>query len=147
MKSVVWTCLVLIATTTACATAREKKQKKEDTASMPAAELIENLEEYRKSDPFTILAVRVAENTMELDVEFSGGCENHEFKLYGSTMLMKSLPPKRGILLWHNANGDSCRSIEQRTLKFNITALAYAGGEVILNLDGWKEPISYTQSK
>jgi hypothetical protein len=143
---VVLICLFLFTLTVACGTAREKNHKKENS-SIQSAELVDNIQDFREGAAVTILAVRLVENSMELDVEYSGGCETHSFRLLGSTMVLKSLPPQRGVMLFHENNGDNCRSIEQRTLKFDISALAYPGGEVILKLDGWDQNISYTPVK
>ncbi|MBK9593088.1 MAG: hypothetical protein IPO32_16855 [Crocinitomicaceae bacterium] len=134
-----------------CKVAREKRSETKGSETKdsvdPRAELVANFDAYRNSASCTILKVIIDGNTMILDVEYSGGCEEHTFKLLGSEMIQKSLPPKRGIMLWHDNKGDSCRSIVNEQLKFDISVLAYAGGEIILNLDGWATPISYTQAK
>ena len=134
-----------------CKVAREKRSETKGSETKdsgdPRAELVANFDAYRNSASCTILKVIIDGNTMILDVEYSGGCEEHEFKLLGSEMIQKSLPPKRGVMLWHDNKGDSCRSIVNEQLKFDISALAYTGGEIILNLDGWATPISYTQAK
>ncbi|MBI3134949.1 MAG: hypothetical protein HYZ14_09790 [Bacteroidetes bacterium] len=146
MKSLaILTCTLLLPAVFSCGTVREKNQKKEETSDLQKAELVDNLDAFRNSADVTILDVRVVQNSLELDVEYSGGCETHEFRLLGSTMIQKSLPPKRGVLLFHDNKGDSCRSIESQTLRFDISVLAYEGGEIILNLEGWKTPVSYTK--
>lgn len=129
-----------------CKTSSEKKNKLEET-SFPKAELIENIDSLRDSSPVNILSASIEANIITLKISYSGGCERHEFKLYGSTFIMKSLPPQRGIMLWHNSNGDSCRELVEEEIKFDISIFAYEGGEIILNLNGLKEPISYTKSK
>jgi hypothetical protein len=129
-----------------CKVAREKRAETKGTG-YPKAELVANFDAFRNSASCSILKVSIEGNTMILDVEYSGGCEEHVFKLYGSEMIQKSLPPQRGIMLWHDNKGDSCRSIVNEQLKFDISAFAYEGGEIILNLDGWATPISYTQAK
>lgn len=143
--------LILVLTTSvilfSCKTSRDRRNSGGETSQLPKAELMENPESVENHTPVSILAVRLAANTLELDVEYSGGCEEHSFRLIGSTAIQKSLPPKRGILLYHNNNGDSCRGIENKTVKFDITPLAYESGEIILVLEGWKDPISYTAVK
>jgi hypothetical protein len=94
----------------------------------------------------TITSVKLEGNILSLDVEYSGGCEDHSFEFVGSAAIMKSLPPKRVVQLVHNSNGDSCRELISETIKFDISALAVtetSGSEIILLLDGVKEPIKY----
>ncbi len=100
----------------------------------------------QESDPITINSVLLEGNTLILEVEYSGGCEDHSYDLIGSEGVMKSLPAKRSIKLIHHSNGDSCRELVSETLKFDIKALALnetTGSEIILLLDGTKESISY----
>ena len=91
--------------------------------------------------------VSVNENTLYIDVSYSGGCNTHTFRLLGSPAISKSLPPIRSIQLFHNNNGDNCKAIIHKTLAVDITELAYkkeTGSVIYLSLDGWKERITYT---
>lgn len=100
----------------------------------------------QESAATTITAVNLEGNILSLDVEYSGGCEDHTFDFIGSAMVMKSLPAKRPVKLVHNSNNDTCRELVSETIKFDIRALAItetSGSEIILLLDGVKEPISY----
>ena len=99
------------------------------------------------SDLIQITGVTISGNIMSIDVNYSGGCEEHNFQLIGSENIAKSLPPIRSIKLVHNANGDACRKLEERTLVFDISDLTYkqeAGSVIYLTLDGWKDRIEYT---
>ena len=100
-----------------------------------------------KSASTDITNVRLVGNTLFLDVAYSGGCKDHDFKLVGSPMIAKSLPPIRTIKLVHNNNDDNCRAYLMKTLEFDIRQLAYVqekGSVIHLTLDGWKERITYT---
>lgn len=99
-----------------------------------------------KSDPLTITSALINGNIMTIEIEYSGGCEEHILDLKGSFSVMKSRPAKRSIKLMHNANGDSCRKMVNQTLHFDISSFAMSktsGSEIILLLDGFKEEISY----
>jgi hypothetical protein len=99
------------------------------------------------SDLIQITAVSVKGNIMSIDVNYSGGCEEHSFQLIGSASISKSLPPIRSIKLVHNANGDACRKLEERTLEFDISELAYvqtSGSVIYLTISGWEDRIEYT---
>ncbi len=123
-----------------CKTARERKSDSKGP-DFTKAELVANFDSLRNSASFSILMVSIDRNIMTLDVEFSGGCEEHVFKLYGTEMIQKSLPPKRGIMLWHDNKGDSCRSIVSKQLKFYISAFEYSGGEITCLLDCLASPM------
>jgi len=114
-----------------------------DTSAIPESIVVDDFSAYKDGASTTITSVTIEENTMIIKVSYSGGCEKHEFTLAGSKLIQKSLPPKRGIMLYHKNNGDSCRSIVEEELHFNITNLAYDSKETMLLLEGWKTPVSY----
>ena len=100
----------------------------------------------QESAQTTISSVKLDGNILSLDIEYSGGCKDHSFEFIGSAAIMKSLPAKRAVKLVHNSNDDTCRELVSETIKFDIRALAVtetSGSEIILLLDGVKEPISY----
>ena len=75
------------------------------------------------NDPFTLISAEVLGDTLEVIVEYSGGCVEHDFRLlcYGSWM--ESMPVQVGILLSHNANNDNCDAIIRQMLRFDLTPL------------------------
>lgn len=100
----------------------------------------------QESDPVTITGATVDGNTLKIDVSYSGGCKEHIFDLVGSFAIMKSLPAQRSIKLLHNSKDDTCREFIEQTVEFDISELAYskeAGSEIILLLNGYREPITY----
>lgn len=123
-----------------------KKNTTEEVADRIAPREATLVKEIPDSDPISISNVQVNGNTLQLNVSYSGGCEEHQFDLYGNFAVMKSMPPKRAIKLVHNANGDNCRELIEKTLKFDISEFAItqtSGSEIILLLDGYKLPINY----
>lgn len=99
-----------------------------------------------ESTPITIEEAEIVGNQLVLKVSYGGGCQEHDFKLIGSEMISKSMPPIRAIKLIHNGNNDMCKALIMQTLKFDITAFAYKqekGSEIMLRLDGVKEPLRY----
>lgn len=94
-----------------------------------------------------ITDVRISGNKLFIDVAYSGGCKDHDFKVIGSAAIQKSLPPIRSIKLIHINNDDNCRAYLMKTLEVDIKALAYQqekGSVIYLNLDGWKERLTFT---
>ncbi len=96
----------------------------------------------------TINNVILKDNTLEISINYTGGCAKHEFELVGSEMISKSLPPIRSINLIHKTlDEESCKRIMFDTLYFDITNLAYqktSGSVIKLNLADWKEQLVYT---
>ena len=94
-----------------------------------------------------ITDARIIGNTLYLAVAYSGGCKDHEFKLFGASMIAKSLPPIRSMKLIHNNNDDNCRAYLLQKIEVDLRELAYQkekGSVIYLNLDGWKERLTYT---
>lgn len=99
------------------------------------------------SDPIEITAVRVEGNTMFIDMNYSGGCEDHTFEVIGSEMISKSLPPIRSVQLIHTAKGDQCKKLVEETLIVDISKLAYKqenGSMIFLLVNDLKNRIEYT---
>ncbi len=126
-------------------TSESTEQTNDEMAEKPERDIMIKAElgEFEKSDAIDINAVRVEGNKMYLEVSYSGGCAKHLFKMIGSTAIKKSLPPIRSIQLVHKGNNDVCRSIVKKTIQVDISDLAYPGGDIILQLDGWKGNIIY----
>ncbi|MFZ5554947.1 MAG: hypothetical protein ACOZCO_17685 [Bacteroidota bacterium] len=94
----------------------------------------------------TITKAEISGDILTIDVSYSGGCEEHEFKLYFNGMYMKSLPPKITLVLYHNHKGDACRSIVDKKLKFDLTPVREKGkttGEIMVKVYGLENAMSY----
>lgn len=99
---------------------------------------------YSKAlNSYTIVDADIKKDVLELKVEYSGGCEQHDFKLYFNEILMKSMPPKATLFLEHQNNNDQCESIVQKTLKFNIKKLKEKSNELYIYLVGYKKSLKY----
>jgi hypothetical protein len=94
--------------------------------------------------PFTILSAEVAGDSLEVVVRYSGGCEDHTWRLEKSAPMMKSLPPKQPILLIHGSHGDMCRALIVDTLHLELKPLR-AGpiGVTLFLLETWKPELIY----
>ena len=95
-----------------------------------------------KNDAFEVKAVSLDGDILTVLVEYSGGCEDHEFNLKFNGAIMKSLPPQANLFLEHKANGDSCRALIRQELKFNISSV-YQGEGIILHLNNYDQRIEY----
>lgn len=124
-----------------CGTSKEAAESAKEE-NVPKAELVDNLGEY-KGAAVNIQSVLIKGNLMTIHVNYSGGCEEHEFKLVGSKIITKTMPVKRGITLYHDNKGDSCRELVDEILVFDISALGIDKQEVVLMLDGHETPHPY----
>jgi hypothetical protein len=88
------------------------------------------------SDPFKLLSVEFDRNYIIFEISYIGGCGLHDFKLFGSPELSKSSPPIRQLKIYHNKNGDQCKSIVTEKFKFAISILSvnYSSDEIKLYL-------------
>jgi hypothetical protein len=76
-----------------------------------------------KGDAITINASKVVGDSLYVDVQYSGGCKTHEFKMITNGNFFKSLPPQLPLFLEHNANEDNCRALIMETLKYDLKPL------------------------
>ena len=86
----------------------------------------------------------ITDDTLTLNVSYSGGCATHEFTLIAADSFVESSPVEMDISVRHNANGDRCRSIITEDRCFNLTPIKtlyqetyqQEAGTIILRLDG-----------
>lgn len=127
-----------------CRTQKDMIEKQQTNSNIQLVAVIG--ETNLPTDMVNVTNVKVVGNKMLIDISYSGGCAEHEFKLNGSPMIAKSLPPIRAIQLIHNANGDKCKKMIMQTLEVDIKALAYnqeVGSKILLTMNGWKDRIEY----
>ena len=149
MKSTIFFIAALILFS--CSNAKKMSQKMENNSNSvnPSEIKIAILGDNNQSSlQTTINKVVLKGNILQLSIEYTGGCAQHQFDLVGNEMISKSLPPIRSINLIHKTNvEESCKRAMYDTLYFDISNFAYqkSNGSVIkLNLAGWKEQIAYT---
>jgi hypothetical protein len=95
--------------------------------------------------PFTFTEVAIEGDTLIAQVQYSGGCGNHEFEIEKVGFLMKSLPPKQPIKITHRSDGDPCRALIREELKFNVSDFrGTPDGTTVLLLENWTQHIIYS---
>ncbi len=100
-----------------------------------------------KSNPaVSVEKASIDGNILNLEVSYSGGCEDHSFELISNGMYKKSMPPQLNLYLKHTNNGDACRKLVMDTLQFNIEDAKYPGGGdlILLISDGNSEATRIT---
>lgn len=90
-------------------------------------------------------------DTLVMSVNYSGGCEKHNFTLVVSTGFDKSNPVQTKALLSHNSNNDMCEAYITEQIKVSLKSLrdVYVNrygspGTIILKLENYKNDIAYT---
>jgi hypothetical protein len=97
------------------------------------------------SDPVTIMTAEVMGDSLELVVNYGGGCRDHSFLLLSDAAWMESNPVQVGVKLSHDAKGDSCEALLSRMLRFDLMPLTIAynnayqvtSGTLRLNIRGF----------
>lgn len=125
-------------------TAKEETEKIESPTAKLAI-LSQDIAKFRDTQPYNITSVFLQDNVLQMDINYNGGCAEHEFELVGSSFITKSLPPKRIIQLYHHKSDDDCRELINETIYFDISPLAYRDSEIVLEITHYKDVIKYTR--
>jgi hypothetical protein len=88
----------------------------------------------------------IMEDTISLNVTYSGGCKEHCFSLYMSpAAFLESYPVQANLYLRHNSNGDDCEAFIYKTVSFNLRpvselykSLYGSYDEIIINVFEYK---------
>lgn len=112
--------------------------------SAKKAILSQDIGKFRNTEPYSILDIELNANILQLNITYNGGCTDHEFELVGSSFITKSMPPKRLIQLYHHKSNDDCRELVHETLYFDISVFAHSNGEIVLQLQHFKEAFRYS---
>jgi hypothetical protein len=127
------------------------KKKMQIEATILKAQLVNSSSDFSTkemdSDSISILDAKIIDNKLHLNISYSGGCNKHDFKIIGDSLISKSLPPIRSVKLIHYANNDKCRELIFDNLIIDIRELAYkkqSGSEIYLRINGWDKRLLYT---
>jgi len=83
-------------------------------------------------------------NCLEVTLE-SSGCDpnNWEMNLYGTSDFDPVVPVQRDVKV-ELINNEVCLAIFEKTVSFDLTPFQVIGqNEVVLNIEGWSDPIIY----
>ncbi len=116
----------------------KKTTEAKQDSNVSAVTVNSNFMRPKTNPAVSIEKVSIDGNILNLEVSYSGGCEEHAFELISTNMYKKSMPPQLNLYLKHTNNGDACRKLIMDTLQFNIEDVKYPGGGdlVLLISDG-----------
>jgi hypothetical protein len=75
-------------------------------------------------DDTRIRKFAVEGNLLTMDLEFSGGCREHEFEAITNGGFLESLPPQLRVFVRHDANEDPCDALVRERVAFDLTPIA-----------------------
>ena len=117
------------------------------TASMNKVTVKPGYTSPESNDAFMVDNAFIEGDNLTMYVTYGGGCKTHEFKAFASDVYMKSMPPKLGITVEHNANNDLCKALVSDTLIFDLSSVKYPGKvkdyTIVLSVNNWKGDLIY----
>lgn len=72
-------------------------------------------------DEFEIVSHEVRGQFARLDIQYSGGCAEHDFTVWWTGLGAPSCPASAAIELQHYANGDSCDTLVTESIWVDLT--------------------------
>jgi hypothetical protein len=85
---------------------------------------------HNRIDGFGIDSSIVAGDTLLVYVNYSGGCREHDYFLFGTTGLEESIMPMVQAVLIHDGHADFCEAFLHRTLRFDLLPVRQMVGNV-----------------
>ncbi|MFC1483941.1 hypothetical protein ACFL6Q_02690 [Candidatus Neomarinimicrobiota bacterium] len=85
---------------------------------------------HNRIDGFGIDSATVAGDTLLVYVNYSGGCREHDFFLFGTTGLEESIMPMVQTVLIHDDHADFCEAFIHRILRFDLLPVRQLVGRV-----------------
>ena len=78
------------------------------------------------TDEYVINAATLEDDTLRINVSYTGGCETHIFTLVAEPRFLESFPVQLRVSLAHNANGDTCEALITEDHIFDLTPIKTA---------------------
>ena len=75
------------------------------------------------TDEYTLNSATITDDTLNISVSYSGGCEDHQFTLVASDTFLESFPVQLHAFIAHNANGDTCEAYPTENYRFDLTPI------------------------
>ena len=76
-----------------------------------------------ESDDFVLNSAMITDDTLVINVSYSGGCKAHQFTLIASDTFLESFPVQLHVSLVHDAMGDTCEAYPTEDYHFNLTPI------------------------
>lgn len=74
-------------------------------------------------DPVLVTRITVQGDHLLLNVQYSGGCQNHDFRMYANRRFIDREPPHAELYLSHDGHDDGCGLTINNVLTFDLVPL------------------------
>jgi len=81
--------------------------------------------ESLKFDHYNLNDIKIVGDSIKINISYSGGCREHEFKLIAQNCFEEDDSPKAKLVLSHNSNSDPCERYITEEHSFNLLPLKY----------------------
>ena len=75
------------------------------------------------TDAYALNSATITDDTLNISVSYSGGCEEHQFTLVASDIFLESFPVQLSASIVHNANDDACEAYPTENYRFDLTPI------------------------
>ncbi len=75
------------------------------------------------TDAYVINTATIEDDTLHINVSYTGGCETHAFTLVAEPRFLESFPVQLRVSLAHNANSDTCEDALTEDHQFDLTLI------------------------
>ncbi len=86
-------------------------------------QVVDDLPTSTRSDAFYIDSAKVVEDILQLEVSYSGGCEDHTFAAFWAPVFREESPESMEILITHDARNGSCEAWIPQKLAIDLMPL------------------------
>lgn len=97
--------------------------------------------------PLTLVSTQVRDHYVRLDLEYSGGCEDHEFAVWWSGLVGPSSPPDVAMTIQHHDHGDGCEALIRESIWLDLSPLHQVGlgtDRFLIRFHGLPGVVDYT---
>ena len=75
------------------------------------------------TDAYALNSATITDDTLNISVSYSGGCEEHQFTLVVSETFLESFPVQLPVSIAHDANNDTCEAYPTQNYRFDLTPI------------------------
>jgi len=83
----------------------------------------ERLSGKTQYDPVKINSINRVDDSLVINITYSGGCKAHSFDFVWDGVVLESYPAQIYLLLAHSNNGDQCNDTITETISIDLTLL------------------------
>ncbi len=99
---------------------------REESINIVSTEMVTFFRNHRL-DGGWILAADIEGDSLEIRVQYGGGCHKHDFYLLGSCAWVDVDPPRMRAVLLNDGHDDTCKAMPVTTRKFDMSPLRSCG--------------------